>query len=67
MYDIGKSAGSTDIVVGDLPTSQQESKYGFLAWATYITAIWSLKGCMLYYFSRLDLAATQRRFLKVSD
>ena len=36
----------------------------FLAWYSYVTLIWSLKACMLFFFSRLTFGLSQERFVK---
>lgn len=40
------------------------SKMQLLAWYTYVTLIWALKGCMLFFFSRLSFGLTREKFVK---
>ncbi|KAF7193424.1 hypothetical protein HII31_05204 [Pseudocercospora fuligena] len=41
------------------------SKMQLFAWYTYVTLIWSLKACMLFFFNRLTFGLSQQIFVKV--
>ncbi|KXT07693.1 hypothetical protein AC578_10247 [Pseudocercospora eumusae] len=41
------------------------SKMELFAWYTYVTLIWSLKACMLFFFNRLTFGLSQQIFVKV--
>ncbi|KXT15431.1 hypothetical protein AC579_10585 [Pseudocercospora musae] len=40
------------------------SKMELFAWYTYVTLIWSLKACMLFFFNRLTFGLSQQIFVK---
>ncbi|ETS77326.1 hypothetical protein PFICI_11200 [Pestalotiopsis fici W106-1] len=40
------------------------SKWLFTGWNTYVALIWTLKGCMLFFFNRITLGLSQQKFVK---
>ncbi|KAI0144728.1 hypothetical protein BJ166DRAFT_77072 [Pestalotiopsis sp. NC0098] len=40
------------------------SKWLFTGWNTYVALIWTLKGCMLFFFNRITLGLNQQKFVK---
>ncbi|KAH0422186.1 hypothetical protein CcaCcLH18_12967 [Colletotrichum camelliae] len=65
----GTNIGITD-EIGATLTSQEIAKFEFgskcllAGWNFYITLIWCLKACILFFFSRITLATRQQKIVK---
>ncbi|KXH69038.1 hypothetical protein CSAL01_07480 [Colletotrichum salicis] len=66
----GSITGMTDEIALSLTPEQYKShetgaKWLFAAWYVYVSMIWSLKGIMLFFFSRVTKTLPEERLVKV--
>ncbi|USW54148.1 hypothetical protein Slin15195_G074670 [Septoria linicola] len=52
------------LTAAQIKSVEYGSRMQLLAWYTYVTLIWGLKGCMLFFFGRLTFGLTQERYVK---
>ncbi|KEZ44907.1 hypothetical protein SAPIO_CDS2254 [Scedosporium apiospermum] len=65
----GTNVGLNDEIaatLSDEEISKREfgSKVLLAGWVAYVSLIWSLKGCMLFFFNRITLGLKQQKFIK---
>ena len=53
-----------DLTAAEIREYELGSKFGLVAWYAYTALIWSLKGTMLCFFSRMTFGAWYKYFVK---